>query len=50
MSLSGTGYIDLLLKNELTVDEVFYYAAYIHLVFVNIHPFVDGNGRATRLI
>ena len=22
----------------------------IHLVFVNIHPFVDGNGRATRLL
>jgi Fic family protein len=42
--------IDLLLKAELTIDEIFYYAAYIHLVFVNIHPFVDGNGRAARLI
>ena len=42
--------ICFLLKNNLTIDEVFYYAAYIHLVFVNIHPFVDGNGRATRLI
>lgn len=30
--------------------EVFYYAAYIHLVFVKIHPFQDGNGRAARLI
>ncbi len=42
--------ISVLLKTELTISEIFYYAAYIHLVFVNIHPFVDGNGRATRLI
>ncbi len=42
--------ISILLKAKLTITEIFYYAAYIHLVFVNIHPFVDGNGRATRLI
>ena len=42
--------IDTLLRSELTIEEVFYYAAYIHLVFVNIHPFVDGNGRTTRLL
>lgn len=42
--------VSLLLKSNLTITEVFYFAAYIHLVFVNIHPFVDGNGRATRLI
>jgi Fic family protein len=42
--------ISLLLKSKLTTTEIFFYAAYIHLVFVNIHPFVDGNGRATRLI
>lgn len=42
--------IALLIATKLTIEEVFYYAAYIHLVFVNIHPFVDGNGRATRLI
>jgi len=42
--------ISILLKTKLTTTEVFYYAALIHLVFVNIHPFVDGNGRATRLI
>jgi Fic family protein len=42
--------ISILLKTKLTTTEVFYFAAYIHLVFVNIHPFVDGNGRATRLI
>ncbi|MDZ4808937.1 MAG: Fic family protein [Bacteroidota bacterium] len=42
--------VSILLKTKLTTTEIFYYAAYIHLVFVNIHPFVDGNGRATRLI
>ena len=42
--------ISILLKAKLTTAEIFYYAAYIHLVFVNIHPFVEGNGRATRLI
>ena len=42
--------ISILLKSKLTTAEIFYYAAYVHLVFVNIHPFVDGNGRATRLI
>lgn len=42
--------IAFLLVSTLTIQEAFYYAAYIHLVFVNIHPFIDGNGRATRLI
>ena len=42
--------IDHLIKQKLTVEEVFYYAAYIHLVFVAIHPFEDGNGRAGRLL
>lgn len=42
--------IAVLLSSKLTIEEVFYYAAYIHLVFVNIHPFIDGNGRATRLL
>ncbi len=42
--------IDLLLQAELNPFEVFYYASQIHLVFVKIHPFQDGNGRAARLI
>ena len=42
--------IDLLTKKNLNPFEVFYYAALIHLVFVKIHPFQDGNGRTARLM
>jgi Fic family protein len=42
--------IDLLQNKELNSYEVFYYASLIHLVFVKIHPFQDGNGRTARLI
>ncbi len=37
-----------LAEQELSIDEVFYYASLIHLVFVNIHPFNDRNGRTAR--
>lgn len=42
--------IDILLKLNLTIEETFYFAAMIHLVFVKIHPWNDGNGRSARLI
>jgi Fic family protein len=39
-----------LLKENLEIVEIFYYASLIHLVFVKIHPFDDGNGRTGRLL
>lgn len=39
-----------LLSSDLNEIEVFYFASLIHLRFVHIHPFSDGNGRAARLI
>lgn len=42
--------VELLIANDLDAFEVFYYASLIHLVFVKIHPFQDGNGRTARLI
>lgn len=42
--------VESLLKKELNFQEVFYYASLIHLVFVKIHPWNDGNGRTGRLL
>lgn len=42
--------ISILRKRKLTISQTFYYASMIHLVFVAIHPFTDGNGRTARLI
>lgn len=42
--------ISVLLDSSLSIEEVFYYASMIHLVFVKIHPWNDGNGRSARLL
>ncbi|MBL0044810.1 MAG: Fic family protein [Flavobacteriales bacterium] len=42
--------VDALSSKKLATDEAFYYAALLHLAFVNIHPFIDGNGRSARLL
>jgi len=42
--------IKKLLSAKLTPQEVFYHASLVHLKFVHIHPFMDGNGRTARLI
>ncbi|MDR0712603.1 MAG: Fic family protein [Prevotellaceae bacterium] len=42
--------IQKLIDTNLSAEEVFYFASLIHLRFVHIHPFRDGNGRTARLL
>jgi Fic family protein len=42
--------IETLLNTEISFEEVFFFASLLHLVFVKIHPFEDGNGRTARLL
>lgn len=42
--------LDALLRMDLSLQEVFFFAALLHLVFVKIHPYDDGNGRTARLL
>jgi Fic family protein len=42
--------VALLLERKMTVAEAFFFGAMIHLVFVKIYPWNDGNGRSARLI
>ena len=42
--------ISILIAENLTIEEVFFFASMIHLVFIKIHPWNDGNGRSGRLI
>jgi Fic family protein len=41
--------LSLLIDMEMSIEEAFFYASMIHLVFVKIHPWNDGNGRSARL-
>lgn len=42
--------VQVLLNAAIHFEEVFYFASMLHLVFVKIHPWSDGNGRAARLL
>lgn len=42
--------MDTLLKADLSLEEVLFFASLLHLVFVKIHPYEDGNGRSSRLL
>ena len=42
--------VALLRKAEMSIEEAFFFASMIHLVFVKIHPWSDGNGRSARLL
>lgn len=48
----GKFYHDLkhLIGVEMDAKEAFFFASLLHLVFVKIHPFDDGNGRTARLL
>jgi Fic family protein len=42
--------METLLAAELNFKEVLFFGSMLHLVFVKIHPFEDGNGRTARLL
>lgn len=42
--------LEILLKADLSFAEIVFYASMIHLIFVEIHPFDDGNGRTAKLL
>ena len=39
-----------IISMQLSNQQILYFASLIHLRFVHIHPFTDGNGRAARLL
>jgi Fic family protein len=39
-----------LLQQDIAIPDVFFFASMLHLVFLKIHPWNDGNGRSARLL
>lgn len=42
--------LSTLIASDLSISETFFFASMLHLVFVKIHPWTDGNGRSARLL
>jgi Fic family protein len=42
--------LTVIINKQFGIEQLFYFASLIHLVFVKIHPFNDGNGRTGRLL
>lgn len=42
--------LENLISEKLQIEEVFFFASCVHLLFVKIHPMNDGNGRLGRLL
>ncbi len=42
--------VEVLLQTDLSFEETLFFASMVHLVFVKIHAFDDGNGRTARLL
>lgn len=42
--------LNCLLEIEMSIEQVFFYAAILHLVFVKIYLWNDGNGRSAILV
>lgn len=45
-----TSDLEIVINEDLDSVDAFYFASMIHLSFVKIHPFQDGNGRTARLM
>jgi Fic family protein len=42
--------LDSLVQTSMSIQDAFFFASMLHLVFVKIHPWNDGNGRTARLL
>ncbi len=42
--------LETMVKKNLTLTSIFFYASMFHLFFVKVHPLYDGNGRTSRLL